>query len=109
MQDRVSVRLDCQLVTLHMDNRGSVGGIGHGSNETAVPVKIIGRNLFCGIGKILRSSGNTRIKRHQHIECVGGKSQPLDYSRILRLIRTHLDHSHKVIAVNTNHTVFAAL
>ena len=109
MQDRVSVRLDCQLVTLHMNNGCSVRGIGHGRNETAVPVEIIGGNLFCGIGKILRSSGNTCIKRHQYVECIGGKGQPLDYSRILRLIRAHLDHSNKVISINANRTVFAAL
>ena len=92
------------LITFDMEYGLFIGGIRHCRNHPAGPVEIVRRHFCCRIGEIVWCSRHFCIEWHKHIKRIGRKRYPLQNTRIRRLIRAHLNHRKKIIAVNTDGT-----
>ena len=109
MDEGPAGRKDAQLIPLGVDEALGIRGIRHGGDHPADPVEAVGGHLFGGAGQVLRRGGHIGVERHHGIERVGGISHPLNGALLRRDVRTDLDKSHKVVAVDADGAVHAAL
>ena len=105
----MSFRQHFLLIPLDMEHRFLIRGICHRTNHPAYPVKIIRRNFCCRICHIFRSFLHLCIKRHHGIKGIGTIRNPFQYIGILSMLRADMYQTNKIIAVDTDGTIHAAL